>query len=79
MPGGDYRLEFTVSPDTTGSNNSRRSFLMKLGLGTAALAGVTTGLIKFSQKPTPKLTQEFPGPDSIFHPATDPRQDPRRA
>ena len=51
---------------------------MKLGLGTAALAGVTTGLIKFSRKPTPKLTQEFPGPDSIFHPATDPRQDPRR-
>ena len=57
---------------------SRRSFLIKLGLGMAGLAGISTGLIRFGKKEMPPMSQEFPGPDSIFHPARDPRTDPRR-
>jgi hypothetical protein len=57
---------------------SRRSFLVKLGLGMAGLAGISTGLIRFGKKEASPMFQEFPGPDSIFHPARDPRTDPRR-
>ncbi|MCY4367378.1 MAG: twin-arginine translocation signal domain-containing protein [Chloroflexi bacterium] len=56
---------------------NRRSFLAKLGVGIAAMAGVSAGLVKFGGKPE-NSTSDFPGPDSIFHPAQDPRQDPRR-
>jgi hypothetical protein len=58
--------------------NSRRSFLVKLGLGVAGLAGISTGLVRFGKKEISAMSQEFPGPDSIFHPARDPRTDPRR-
>ena len=57
---------------------SRRSFLVKLGLGVAVLASVSSGLVGLGQKKSSNVTEEFPGPDSIFHPAQDPRTDPRR-
>ena len=57
--------------------DSRRNFLAKLGLGVAALAGVSAGIVRFGGRSS-TTTDEFPGPDSIFHPAQDPRQDPRR-
>ena len=60
------------------AGQSRRSFLVKLGLGITALAGVSGGLLRFGKEKSSPLSQEFPGPDSIFHPAQDPRQDPRR-
>jgi hypothetical protein len=56
---------------------NRRSFLVKMGIGIAALAGVSVGLVRPGVK-QPTTSDEFPGPDSIFHPAQDPRQDPRR-
>ncbi len=56
---------------------SRRSFLAKMGIGIAALAVLSVGLIRPGAK-QPTASGEFPGPDSIFHPAQDPRQDPRR-
>jgi hypothetical protein len=65
------------SPEPKGGH-SRRSFLVKLGLGVAGLAGLSTGLVQFGKKEIPPMSQEFPGPDSIFHPARDPRTDPRR-
>ena len=65
--------------EATKTGESRRSFLTKLGIGVAALAGVSAGLIKFGRNPSSSsTTQEFPGPDSIFHPAQNPRHDPRR-
>ena len=62
-----------------GKGESRRSFLAKLGIGVAALAVVSAGLIRFGRQPSAPAAQEFPGPDSIFHPAQDPRSDPRRS
>ena len=56
---------------------SRRSFLAKMGIGIAAIAGVSAGLVRPGARQS-TTTGEFPGPDSIFHPAQDPRQDPRR-
>ena len=56
---------------------SRRNFLAKLGVGVVALAGVSAGLVRFGGRPS-TTTDEFPGSDSIFHPAQDPRLDPRR-
>ena len=57
--------------------DSRRSFLAKMGIGIAAIAGVSVGLVRPDMKQS-TTSGEFPGPDSIFHPAQDPRQDPRR-
>ena len=60
---------------------SRRSFLAKLGLGVAVLAAVSlpfSRMVRGGKGRSSKLTDEFPGEDSIFHPASDPRQDPRR-
>ncbi len=61
---------------------SRRSFLAKLGIGAAALALVAGPLSAIrgvgSNSNTAVANQEFHGDDSIFHPAVDPRQDPRR-
>ena len=61
---------------------TRRSFLVKLGIGAAALGLVVGALssmrgIGGGNKPT-SMNMEFPGEDSIFHPAIDPRKDPRR-
>ncbi len=68
----------TESFEPQDNNQSRRSFLVKLGLGLTALAGVSGGLIRFGKKESSSSSQEFPGTDSIFHPAQDPRLDPRR-
>ena len=60
---------------------SRRSFLAKLGIGAAALAlvaGPLSALRGNSNSASAARNTEFPGEDSIFHPAVDPRQDPRR-
>ena len=63
------------------SGESRRSFLAKLGIGAAALALVTGPLsaLRGNSNNSAANNQEFPGEDSIFHPAVDPRQDPRRS
>jgi hypothetical protein len=68
----------TNRAQTTSGDPSRRSFLVKLSLGVAALAGMSLGALHLGGKGASASTQEFPGPDSIFHPAKDPRQDPRR-
>ena len=67
-----------TSDQTTRGDPSRRSFLVKLSLGVAALAGLSLGALRFGGRDASASSQEFPGPDSIFHPAKDPRQDPRR-
>ena len=68
-----------AKPSPTNSEDpSRRSFLVKLSLGVAALAGMSLGVFRFGGKDARASTQDFPGPDSIFHPAKDPRKDPRR-
>jgi hypothetical protein len=73
----------SMQPNNAGEPNSqgtsRRSFLTKLGLGVVGLAGLTSGLVSLGGQPqTAQDDDEFPGPDSIFHPAQDPRTDPRR-
>ena len=64
------------------SGESRRSFLLKLGIGAAAMALAAGALSSLrgngSGSQAAAKTQEFPDEDSIFHPAVDPRQDPRR-
>ena len=63
------------------SGQSRRSFLFKMGLGAAALAivGGPLGMLgRFKGNQDRAASQGFPDEDSIFHPASDPRQDPRR-
>ena len=72
-------VKVAAEPNQTVSGDpSRRSFLVKLSLGMVALAGMSLGALRFGGKDASASTQEFPGPDSIFHPAQDPRQDPRR-
>ncbi len=69
-----------IEPENN-SGESRRSFLAKIGLGVAAVAivGGPLGLLgRFRSNQDKASSQEFPGEDSIFHPASDPRQDPRR-
>ena len=59
-----------------GNKESRRSFLAKLGLGAAALAAVALPLVRPGQTnpdQTSAAADQFPGEDSIFHPAQDPR------
>ena len=60
---------------------SRRSFLGKLGLALAGVAGASfllSSLGRGANKEAASRSQEFPDQDSIFHPAKDPRLDPRR-
>ncbi len=69
------------------TGESRRSFLAKLGLGAAALGlvagslsslrGLGSNFHRDGSNASAKNI-EFPGEDSIFHPAVDPREDPRR-
>ncbi len=67
--------------ETPITGESRRSFLVKLGIGVAAaaVASLPFGLrsrAKGDAAPSP--SGGFPPEDSIFHPARDPRLDPRR-
>jgi hypothetical protein len=60
---------------------SRRNFLAKFGLGAVALAAVAVPVLRQGNDAATESTasaDEFPGEDSIFHPAIDPRLDPRR-
>jgi hypothetical protein len=60
---------------------SRRSFLGKLGLGAAAVALFSAPFLRLGRGNSGDASDtsgEFPGKDSIFHPARDPRLDPRR-
>ena len=60
---------------------SRRSFLVKLGLGVAAAAVASLPLGRRSRtkgEAASSASSDFPPKDSIFHPAGDPRRDPRR-
>ena len=68
----------STDAQTTSGDHSRRSFMVKLSLGVAALAAMSLRALRFGGKNARASTREFPGPDSIFHPAKDPRQDPRR-
>jgi hypothetical protein len=63
------------------ARESRRSFLAKLGIGVAALAAITLPFSRLARgkgEPRQIGAQAFPGEDSMFHPASDPRLDPRR-
>ncbi len=66
----------TVGTATAGT--TRRRFLGALGLGVAGAALVGGMLSMGRGDKGAEAASEFPGPDSIFHPAQDPRQDPRR-
>ena len=68
-----------IEPAKKPSGESRRSFLAKLGFGAAALtlaAGPLGGLARIRGGTAD--ADDLPGEDSIFHPANDPRLDPRR-
>jgi len=63
------------------SGQTRRSFLAKMGLGLGALAivGGPLGMLgRFRGDQAKATSRDFPDETSIFHPASDPRQDPRR-
>ena len=63
------------------SGQTRRSFLAKMGLGLGALAivGGPLGMLgRFRGNQEKAASQGFPDETSIFHPASDPRKDPRR-
>ena len=66
----------------TSGGESRRSFLAKLGLGAAALAAVSAvPFLRLGRGNTGQSSESsggFPDQSSIFHPAQDPRLDPRR-
>jgi hypothetical protein len=65
------------NPESGGQ--SRRSFLAKLGLGVGVLGALASPLAGLGRGKAAANSPDFPGPDSIFHPARDPRQDPRRS
>ncbi len=62
------------------AGETRRSFLAKLGLGAAAIAAASAvPFLRLGKGARgPESSDGFPNEDSIFHPAQDPRQDPRR-
>jgi len=52
-----------------------------LGVLSVGIAGaaVVTSMLPFGRRNNPaEAANEFPGPGSMFHPAQDPRTDPRR-
>ena len=60
------------------TGTSRRRFLGVLGIGIAG-AAVVGGMLPFLRRnDTAEAASEFPPPGSMFHPAQDPRADPRR-
>lgn len=72
-----------VEHEAQSPGESRRSFLVKLGIGAAALGLVAGALSSMrgigGRNGATSMNTEFPGEDSIFHPAVDPRKDPRRS
>ena len=59
------------------NRHSRRNFLAKLTLGVAALTAAASPLARLARGGKRRASdwdQELPGPDSIFHPAQDPRR-----
>ena len=64
--------------ENTHNGTSRRRFLGVLGIGIAG-AALVAGMMPFGRRnQTAEAASEFPGPGSMFHPAQDPRTDPRR-
>ena len=68
----------STEPQELDTHASRRNFLGKLSVGVAALAGASFGIFRLGKSASNQSNGEFPGADSIFHPAQDPRKDPRR-
>ena len=67
-----------VPNDFTATRTSRRRFLGVLGVAVAG-ATVVSAMLPFGRRNrTAEAVSEFPGPGSMFHPAQDPRTDPRR-
>ena len=60
------------------SRQSRRNFLTLLGIGVLGITSLSTGMLGLSKRKAANAPDGFPGPDSMFHPASDPRKDPRR-
>ena len=63
--------------NSSGDQQSRRSFLAKLGLGVAAAAIASLPFGNRARKAAEPASGDypgFPGEDSIFHPAQDPRR-----
>ena len=64
---------------TDAKSATRRRFLGVLGIGAAAVALVAGAGFWGRPKANAATTADpFPAPGSIFHPAQDPRTDPRR-
>lgn len=64
--------------ESNSSRHSRRGFLARMGIGVAAAAAASLPFGLFRKDPAKTSGDGFPGSDSIFHPASDPRLDPRR-
>ena len=68
-----------IDNSTDAKSATRRRFLGVLGIGAAAVA-LVVGAGFWGRPKTSAATPDdpFPAPGSIFHPAQDPRTDPRR-
>ena len=64
--------------DSNSSRHSRRGFLARVGIGVVAAAAASLPFGLFRSDPAKASGEGFPGKGSIFHPASDPRLDPRR-
>ena len=64
--------------DTNSNGYSRRGFLARIGIGVVAIAAASLPFANFLGGGAKASGDPFPGKGSIFHPAQDPRQDPRR-
>ena len=64
--------------DSNSSRHSRRGFLARMGIGVVAAAAASLPFGPFRSGPAEASGEAFPGRSSIFHPASDPRLDPRR-
>ena len=68
-----------IDNSTGVKGTTRRRFLGVLGIGAAAVAVVAgAGFWGRPKGNAGTADDAFPGPGSIFHPAQDPRTDPRR-
>jgi hypothetical protein len=65
-------------PNNKPAGHSRRGFLAWIGIGVAAVAAASLPFAAFRGSGGKASGDPFPGKGSIFHPAQDPRQDPRR-